>query len=171
MGTPKTIHSYHDALGDLGGLLVPAHIRHFFIKPIILDVGAGWGKYRQLLPEFEVDAVEIWEPYIREEDLTKKYRKVFNVDICNLHEVFYDVIIMGDVLEHIERSKAIRLIEKLKNSCTQLYIIVPYQYHQDEVNGNKYEIHLQEDLTDDLIKELYSVNLLAKDDLKGIYVK
>lgn len=173
MGTPSTPGAINDALHDLGGDTVSAHIRKNF-KPkntTILDVGAGWGKYRKLLPTYKMDAVEIWQPYIEQDKLEKLYDKVFNVDICDLHDVNYDVIIMGDVLEHIERERAVPLIEKLKNSCKQLYVVVPYQYHQGEVHGNKYEIHLQDDLTDELVKELYGLKLFARDDMKGVYIK
>ena len=173
MGTPTTKHSMHDALGDLGSMIVPNHIKHFFnTTATILDVGAGWGKYAKLLPEFKnIDAVEIWNPYVEENDLEALYRQVFRLDVCDLHDINYDIIILGDVLEHIDRGRAVELIERLKKSCIQLYIVVPYEYHQDEVNGNKYEIHLQEDLTDDLIKELYGLKLFARDDIKGVYIK
>ena len=172
MGTPANSGSIYDALGDLGGLLVSGHIRHNFNKDsTILDVGAGWGKYHRLLPEYTMDAVEIWEPYIIEDKLEEQYNQVIKIDICDLHEVYYDVIIMGDVLEHIEEDRAIPLIERLKRSCKQLYVITPFEYHQGEVNGNKYEIHLQDKLTDESIRRLYSLTLLAKDDIKGVYIK
>ena len=173
MGTPASDGAIHDALGDLGSIIVSYHIRHNFDPEIteILDVGAGWGKYKKLLPEYQMDAVEIWKPYIEQEKLHDLYRQVFPVDICDIHDIFYDVIIMGDVLEHIERSQAVKIMERLKKSCKQLYLVVPYQYHQDEVNGNKYEIHLQGDLTDELIKELYGLRLFARDDMKGVYIK
>lgn len=170
---PTTKTSEQDALGDLGGIIVPNHIRHFFNpSATILDVGAGWGKYAKLLPEFSnIDGVEIWKPYIDEGGLDKLYRKVFNVDILDLDDANYDIIILGDVLEHIERNAAVSLMKRLKDSCLQLYLVVPYEYHQDEVNGNKYEIHLQEDLTDQMIKDLYQLRLFARDDMKGVYIK
>lgn len=173
MGTPDGKQHQFEAMGDLGGLLVTAHIRHYFPKDAtILDVGAGWGKYRFLLSDYpNMDACEVWQPYIEAEKLEELYSRVFAVDICDLHDVFYDVIIMGDVLEHIGRERAIPLIEKLKSSCRQLYVVVPYKYHQGEVHGNKYEIHLQDDLTDELVRELYGLKLLAKDDIKGVYIK
>lgn len=173
MGTPTTKGAIYDALHDLGGTVVSSHIKaNFSVKDTtILDVGAGWGKYRKLLPVYKMDAVEIWQPYVKQDKLEKLYDKVFNIDVCDLHDISYDVIIMGDVLEHIERERAIPLIERLKNSCKQLYVVVPYQYHQGEVHGNKYEIHLQDDLTDDLVRQLYGLELIAQDDIKGVYTK
>lgn len=48
----------------------------------ILDVGAGNGVYSDLLSDhFEMDAVEVFSPYIEEYELNKKYRTVFNYDI------------------------------------------------------------------------------------------
>ena len=172
MGTPGLEHQ-HDAMGDLGGLMVPAHIRHnyTFDKVSILDVGAGWGKYAKLLTEYEIDACEIWKPYVDKENLKNKYRQVFVTDICDLEFEWYDIIIMGDVLEHIERERAVELINRLKSKCQQFYLVIPFNYHQGEVDGNKYEIHHQNDLTDDSIRSIYGVKLLAKDDTKGVYIK
>ena len=170
MGTPDTEQSKLDALNDLGGTIIPAHIRENFVKPTILDVGAGWGKYRKLLPEFRMDAVEIWQPYVEQENLQQLYRTVYVMDICDFGNAWYDIIILGDVLEHIDRERAIKLVEKLRKQCLQMYLVIPYQYHQGVVHDNKYEIHLQDDLTDSLIQELYGLKLLAKDDVKGVYI-
>ncbi len=173
MGTPTTPEATHDALFDLGGLTVSEDIRKNFSpqNTTILDVGAGWGKYRRLLPEYKMDAVEIWEPYIQEEKLEKQYGKVFCTDICDFNKANYDVIILGDVLEHIERDRAVPLIKRLKKSCKQLYVVVPYNYPQNEVHGNKYEVHLQDDLTDESVKQYYGLKLMARDEIKGVYKK
>lgn len=171
MGTPATTGARHDAMYDLGGNTVSEHIRKNF-KPkstTILDVGAGWGKYRLLLPEYKMDAVEVWKPYIEEEKLKKLYGKVYEKDICDVQDINYDVVIMGDVLEHIERERAVPLVERIKKTCKQLYVVVPYNYPQHEVNGNKHEIHHQDDLTDELVQELYGLKLLVRDEIKGVY--
>lgn len=172
MGTPDTNQHKHDACQDLGGIIIPTHIQRNFSKDsVILDVGAGWGKYQLLLPEYTMDACEIWFPYIEQEQLYKKYRKVFNDDICSLHIDWYDAIIMGDVFEHISRENAQQLLNSLEGKCETLYIVVPYEYHQDAVNDNPFEEHLQNDLTDSLMREQFNLKLLAKDDIKGVYIR
>lgn len=169
MGTPA---NKRDAIADLGGLLVPAHIRHHFpVSSRMLDVGAGWGKYQYLLPEYPMDACEIWEPYIEENGLKTKYREVFNIDICEFEYKWYDVIIFGDVLEHIDKQQAEKVLFYANAHCTQFYIVVPYSYPQEAVDGNPYEAHQQSDLTDEIMHDRFHVSLLARDENKGVYIK
>lgn len=172
MGTPSTPEAVEDALNDLGGSVVRAYVSNNFHKDsTILDVGAGWGKYRKLLPDYPMDACEIWEPYVKEEELKKLYDKVFVKDICDLKFKWYDIIIMGDVLEHIEEEHAVRLIKYMYSRCKQIVAVIPYMYPQGEVDHNPYEIHHQDKLTDSRITELYNLRLLAGDDVKGVYIK
>lgn len=154
---------------DIGGLLVPTHIRRNFPESAtILDVGAGWGKYRYLLPTHPMDACEIWPEYAP--SLQPLYNQVFMTDIRTFNYDFYDIIIFGDVLEHLTQTEAQDVLKKAMDRCTQVYVVIPYLYpqHGDE---NPYEEHLQPDLTDVLIKQLYNLRLLGRDDMKGVYVK
>ena len=84
----------------------------------ILDVGCGHGFYYKLLKDHfkKFDAVEIWKPYIEEYKLEEIYDNVYNVNILEFDFDYYDVIILGDILEHIEESEGIALIEKLYTS-------------------------------------------------------
>jgi len=130
----------------------------------ILDVGCGQGDYADLLCDYfgKFDAVEIWEPYIEQFNLKEKYNNVFNVDILNFEFIYYDIIIMGDILEHLKREDAIKLINNLKDKCNELLIVVPFYLPQDTVNDNIYERHLQEDLDDVIMRENYpSLELLS----------
>ena len=151
MGKPKDIYP---ALYDQAGVEVFYDVRKSFNQgATILDVGAGWGKYQKLFPDFVVDACEIWPPY--KEELKKNYRKVFIKDVCDLKFGFYDIIIMGDVFEHIEVERAKKLLEYIYHRCQQLYVVVPFLYEQGEVGGNPYEIHLQDDLTPSVMAKRY----------------
>ena len=133
----------------------------------ILDVGCGQGDYADLLGEHfgKFDAVEIWEPYIEEFNLRERYNNVFNVNILDFEFDYYDIIIMGDILEHLNRKDAITLINRLKNKCKELLIVVPFYLPQETVNGNVYERHLQEDLDDEIMRKYYpSLELLNYND-------
>ena len=46
----------------------------------ILDVGPGEGTYYNLLNDYftNMDAVEVWEPYINQYNLRNKYNNVYN---------------------------------------------------------------------------------------------
>ena len=127
------------------------YISNNFDKSIkILDIGAGAGTYANLLKPLgfdNIDCVEAFEEYIEKFSLKTKYKNVTVGDITKLKIDFkkYDLIILGDVLEHIEKDAAIKLINKLKSIPT--IIGVPFESEQGEHFGNKYEIHLQSDLT------------------------
>lgn len=167
MGTPL---NKDDAMNDWGGVLVQSLVRGRFDpkQTTILDVGAGWGKYKLLLPEYTMDACEVWEPYITENNLHKLYRQVFNSNICDLIVEDYDAIIMGDVFEHIDKEDAYQLLERLKEFSTEIFIVVPYQYPQDEVDGNPFEVHLQADLTPfEMLVRYPQLELVIDDDTPG----
>ena len=121
-----------------------------------LDVGACDGEYFNLLGDLlTMDAVEVWEPNIERYDLTHKYRMVYHDDIRHLKYGDYDVIIFGDVIEHMSVEDAQKVIEYAKNHSTMVIVAVPYRFKQDAIYGNPYEVHIQDDLTEDLFMQRY----------------
>lgn len=148
----------------------------------ILDIGAGQGKYRILLPEYEyVYAVEVFEPYVESNYLREIYHKVYVQDVRDfLNDHGYAfltdmVVIMGDVLEHLTRADAQEVMERLYEFVTEIIVVIPYEYPQDEEDGNVHQAHLQDDLTVELMAreypELTLINVEVRDDkpFKGIY--
>lgn len=116
----------------------------------ILDVGAGIGTYSNLLRPLgfiNIDCIEVFEQYVVDYKLSEKYNNVYVGDVTNTEIDFgkYDLIIFGDVLEHIELSSAKNILNKV--SKNDVIVAVPFESKQGEHFGNKYEIHLQEDLT------------------------
>lgn len=82
---------------------------------VVLDVGAGFGKYGVLLREYLdptplVDGVEAWQPYIRPNKLHGIYRRLH---ACRAEDLdadtlaVYDLVNMGDVIEHMDRQDAL----------------------------------------------------------------
>ena len=142
---------------DIGKAEVVEYIKaHFPAGSTCLDVGACDGKWYDLLGDYLVmDAVEIFKPNIVHHGLTDKYRRVFGVDIDSLAYVSYDLIIFGDVIEHMTVDKAQRVLGYARNRCKDMIIGVPWLYPQGELYGNPYEIHLQADLTEELFNERY----------------
>ena len=139
----------------------------------ILDIGAGCGPYAQLLPDYKnIDAVEIFEPYIIQYNLKSLYKNVFYINILDFDFEYYDLIIMGDVMEHLTTEDALKLFNKIFNKCNDIIVVVPYLYVQDAVNGNDYEEHKQNDLTKDIMKNRYSMlSMKWSDDKIGVYFK
>ena len=140
---------------DIGKEDVVKWIRKKFPKEAkILDVGACDGAWRKLLKDYEnIDAVEAWEPHCKA--LKGQYRKVTNKDIGAYKYGKYDLIIFGDVIEHMSVKKAQQVLAYAEKKCTDLIVAVPYLLPQDAKDGNPWEIHIQDDLTAELMAERY----------------
>lgn len=149
-------------------------INKFDENAIILDVGAGEGTYYNLLNDYfkNIYAVEVFEPNIDNYKLEMKYNKVYNVDIKDFEYDFYDIIIFGDVLEHLEVNDAQMVLKYAYNRCNEMIVAVPYMCEQGIAEDNVYEIHKQDDLTPENMLERYPMlKLLHKNTKYGYYVK
>jgi len=63
------------------------------------------------------------------------------------------------------------LLSYINNSGKKCLVAIPYQMEQGEVGGNKYETHLQSDLTENNFIERYPyMRLLFNNELYGYYV-
>lgn len=123
----------------------------------ILDVGAGEGLYLEYLqPYFKnIEAIEIYKPNITRYHLKKRYKKVYNEDIRCFTYDYYDIIIFGDIIEHLEVNEAQKVLEYALDRCQEMIVAVPYLNPQGIEEGNIYEIHKQADLTDKIMRERY----------------
>lgn len=98
----------------------------------ILDVGPGRGKYGLLIREYvgdpeRLDAVELEPTYITPR-LTAIYDNVFLGDVCDYVTYPYDLVLMLDVIEHIEKPKALALLDRLE--C-QVIISTPMEFFEN----------------------------------------
>ena len=140
----------------------------------ILDVGPYDGRWSDRLRKqfHHIDAVEAFEPYVDRFGLKEKYENIFISDVLEFEFDYYDIIIMGDIIEHLTVEQSSALINRIKDKCRQLIIIIPYEYPQDEYDENKYQVHKQEDMTDKIFKERYpDFDLMINDELRGCYIK
>jgi hypothetical protein len=153
------------------------YINNFFHRNWnIIDIGAGCGTYSDMLKPmgfFNVDAIEIYEPYISTYSLKNKYENVYcdNIITTNIDFLKYEAAILGDVLEHISIKDARIVLEKL-DSVKEVIIGVPFNAQQGEYYGNIYETHLQDKLTNQDFLNLYreyDIFCLRYD--YGIYIK
>ena len=143
-------------------------------KATILDVGAGEGTYLPFLEDYftNIEAVEVWQPNIIKYDLENRYKKVYNVDIVDFKYDYYDIIIFGDIIEHLDVKDAQKVLKYALTRCKQLVVAVPYKAKQGIEEGNVWEIHKQDDLTDEIMKERYPYLVNVWKDWKyGYYVK
>lgn len=138
----------------------------------ILDVGAGEGLYSQLLRRYfpYMDAVEIHQPYIDLYKLEEHYRYVFRADIREFAVPHYEIIILGDILEHMNRSAALDLLNRLIPSAGECIVSLPFLSVQGAAHDNEYETHLQADLTPELIATEYPMlKELWRNECIGVY--
>ncbi len=112
-------------------------------KRTILDVGPGWATYSKLLrqPGQVWHAIEIHKPYIERFSLTKYYDKIFVLDVCKFNpKITYDVIILGDVIEHIRKNQSISTLGRLFKKSQWCIVSIPLdeETHAPTDNCNEY---------------------------------
>jgi len=115
------------------------------IAPVsVLDVGPGAGAYGQMcrrIPSLEtLDAVEAWEPYVAQFDLTAVYDEVFIGDVRDHDKFDYGVVIFGDILEHMSADNALAVYWRALNQAEWVIFSIPIIHlPQGEYEGNPFE--------------------------------
>jgi 2-polyprenyl-3-methyl-5-hydroxy-6-metoxy-1,4-benzoquinol methylase len=146
---------------------------HVSVEALILDVGPGEGIWARLLAlqnYHNIDCVEIWGPYVEEFGLNYLYNTVLIADVryVRLTEK-YELIILGDVLEHLTPVDGRAVLDYLKQHSKLILISVPWQYEQGGTQ-NPFERHLQSDLSSGMMKERYEdAEPLWMGDRIGVY--
>ena len=123
----------------------------------VLDIGAGAGKWGQILRRMvgEIDAVEIHEPYVGRFQLRRFYGSVYIQDAADCDVSGYNLVILGDVLEHMTVADARALLDRCEAARVGVLVLVPFLLPQGASHGNEHERHLQPDLTHELFMERY----------------
>lgn len=129
----------------------------------VLDVGCGPGRYgflcREKLEEqawlrrmrvgdgpsdLRLDTIEVFP-----DNITPLHRLIYdNIQIGDIRELVahldtYDVVLMGDVIEHLEKDHGYRVLNSLLQKTRQAIIIVTpaFHYEQGALFGNEAERH------------------------------
>ncbi len=102
----------------------------------IIDVGAGAGTYAKLLKPYVQShfvGVEIFKDYIETYKLKDLYDEIWLEDIRKYNSLQADLIIFGDVLEHMTKEEAISVWKVASQGCKYGIISVPIiHYPQGE---------------------------------------
>lgn len=187
MGTPEP-KDFEASLHDFAGTTIAKLVRQCVSKHMkILDVGAGWMKYRLVLPEYGFDAIEAWEPNVREHRYEEHYGRVFIGEAVDYRYPYrYGAVILGDVLEHMSVPDAQKVIAAACDNADHVFVAVPFMMPQHEEDGNRFEAHVQDDIDEQVMAERYpqlkffDLQLKEEDDgehlvaighTKAIYVK
>lgn len=151
-------------------------LKHIPKDTNIIDIGAGIGTYADMLKPLgynNIDAIEVFQPYIDGYGLKSKYRSVFNQNIIDseIYLLDYNLAILGDVIEHMTYRDSLIVLNKL-NHCKNIIICVPFNAPQGPEMGNQYEIHIQNDLTNEKFLHMYpDFDILCLRYDYGVYVK
>ena len=145
------------------------------LKPLsVLDIGKGFGKYGFLIHEYlgidnkkkinnlktlnelssiKIDAVEVDEdlmlPY-----LSAIYNKIYFGDITKMYTDLpkYELIIMIDIIEHINKEDALSILRKSLAQGTNIIIATPKKYFQQDLYESEFENHVSHWTKADFIK-------------------
>jgi trans-aconitate methyltransferase len=133
------------ALDDVAALLIDR------VRPRrCLDIGAGAGKYgrmvRRLCPEAHITAIEIEDTYIEEFQLRTLYDEVVCADAISIIEErideSYDLVVIGDCLEHMRKSHGVDLLNFLAYRCRHMLAVYPLRWIQGSWQGHASEAHI-----------------------------
>lgn len=122
----------------------------------ILDCGCGWGTYGKLIKKecvkIGVDAVDY------SEQCNGIYNQFIQMDLRNVDRLRalgeFHIAIAGDVLEHMSIKDSQNVFYTLREMADFVFVAVPFMLKQ-HVAGNKWEDHLQADLTPDRVRERF----------------
>ena len=108
---------------------------------LFVDVGIGDGFYGKLVkylkPNVYMIGVEKEKSYIEKWNLKNIYNEIINDDIINvIQELKGDLIIFGDILEHLEKENATKVISTSVNNFSYILINSPVGFQEQE-----HEIH------------------------------
>jgi 2-polyprenyl-3-methyl-5-hydroxy-6-metoxy-1,4-benzoquinol methylase len=133
----------------------------------LLDIGAGAGRYGltaqdmytygKVREKIHTTAVEVWAPYIDKYKLHTKYDEVINKDVRDIDNFKYDVVIFGDILEHLTKEDALAVWDKVSKQARFAIICIPIIHHPQGAgaDGNEHERHLEEDWSVDSVLESF----------------
>jgi len=127
----------------------------------VVDVGPGVGTYAKLLAGPEVSrltGVEIWEPYVHTYRLRQYYDEIIVGDARQVDFPATDVVILGDVAEHMSEDEALALWDKSATAARRaVYLSIPIiHYEQGSIEGNPHEHHVVDDWNHERVLAAFS---------------
>lgn len=113
----------------------------------VLDVGSGTDSALQYVSVPYKEGIDVY----RKSVLISKKKKIHNAytvgDIRKLHTYYkpksFDAAISIDVIEHLTPKEGVQLIKNMERVAKETVILLTPNgfYHQDELEGNPYQVH------------------------------
>lgn len=140
----------------------------------ILDVGVGYGKWGVLCTEYltywknitpVVDGVEVFEKY--KSPAHGVYREVFYTSVMDVLDKVgeYDLVLIVDVIEHLDREDGLKLLEAVKGH----YIVSTPGYWSPQVAsfGNIHERHVSQWKREDFVSSCVVPDQVGRNHILG----
>ena len=152
-GTPTVFvvpHSSHEGLS--------AALEHVVrLRPSsVLDIGAGFGKWGYLVREaldfmpgrsepkdfqVKIDGIDALRAESPLHDWVYSSFREADVLACASELRGYDLVIIGDVIEHFEKDDGLRLLRVLLADNRNVLVLTPSFFFDQEMPGRPYETH------------------------------
>jgi ubiquinone/menaquinone biosynthesis C-methylase UbiE len=132
----------------------------FFLRnaSTVLDLGCGKGAFASMINydhKYYVTGVDLFTPYLQIAKRSGYLNMIVKSDIrkYSSKDNSFDTVICSQVLEHLTKKDAFRVIKKMKKWTRNIIIGVPYgKFEQDEYDNNKLQIHKSIWLANDFSK-------------------
>ncbi len=135
------------------------------IKPSrVLDIGKGFGKYGFLIHEYVgidntrkidpsksmkeqsrilVDAVEV-DPDLMLPHLNQFYNQIYFGDVLEIYQKLpvYELILMLDIIEHIDKERALKMLEHFLSKDSIIIISTPVAFFKQILYESEFENHV-----------------------------
>ena len=141
---PYSSNAFNNQVAAIARLLRPS---------TVCDIGPGAGKYGRIMRliaeqnhfQTKVTAVEIDQSYVDQFQLPSLYDEVIvknAVDMITDVRCRYDLIIIGDCIEHLRKSDGVDLLNFLIYRSGYIIVIYPEALIQDDWEGHLQEAHI-----------------------------
>ncbi len=141
----------------------------------VLDVGAGAGTYAKLLAGARpprLTALEVFEPYVETYGLRDLYDEVLLGDARTTELPAADVVVLGDVAEHMTVEEAQDLWRRAGEAAGRaVYMSIPIvHYPQGELEHNHHEVHVVDDWDHDKVLAAFpGITDFFRGEVVGVY--
>jgi hypothetical protein len=143
----------------------------------VLDIGPGYGKWGLLIrealdfmhgrhkpEEFQVriEGLEAFEGY-SSPLYGWVYDEVRNGDVASMVEALpaYDLVVMGDVIEHMPKEVGLRVLRSLLKTSRNVIVTTPSEFFEQEVPDNPWESHKSVWTREDFAEWPYDFQLIG----------
>ena len=146
----------------------------------VVDLGPGKGTYHthyarksHILNAYWI-GIEVWEPYLENFGLRDTYNEVYVEDVrlfdfSKIGDI--DLVFAGDILEHMTKEEAVRVVLEVLKYSKKLIISIPIIHFPQHSDENPYEIHVKDDWSHEEVLDTFPhIKKYHKGEEIGVYL-